>query len=115
MTLPATKLTLSEADGLSAIPDGAGATAEGLAHFSAQPVSWAQSPFACLSQSFIFGQQSVCAATKTASGEGTWAFATVAGGMASARAMKTTRMDRARLIASNTYPPLFLSGQVTEV
>jgi len=82
-------------------------TAEGLAHFCAHPASFAQSPFTCLSQWFIFGQQSDCVAANTPSGEGTCALAIAMGGMATERAIRAMRMARTKRMIKE-YPPLLL-------
>jgi hypothetical protein len=103
--LSLTRVASCPGDGWRAIPDGVGLTAEGLAHFSAHPASFAQSPCICLSQWFNFGQQSDCATPNTPSGEGTCALAIAMGGMATERATTAMRMARIKRMIEE-YPPL---------
>ena len=75
LALSVTKVALCAGDGRSTTPDGVGVTAERLEHFSAQPARSAQSPFVCLSQCSMSGQQSDCAAADEPCGEWTNALA----------------------------------------
>jgi hypothetical protein len=94
LTFSATKIDLNKGDGDCTMPEGATADTEKLEHLSAHAASFAQSPFACLSQSCPCGQHSDGAARSEVPGKKMRALAPATGSPAieiATRAMMTAR------------------------